>query len=264
MHSTSYTTGPFYVYDALLAGIFIPPLSLFSGWLIGKYGFRSRQLLHIIIPALLFFLFHSIFPNKQERFILTITPLLVILGAVCYRSYRENTQLTPFKQRLVNNFFVFFFIVNTVLLVPVTLSYNKRARVESAYSLYRKKDVGALVIESTARNTPRIPFFYAGRQFPVYYISSKTLPDSAATYFDSSRGTLPDYIFFYGEKNIDFRLSFIENLSGGILIPVEKIEPAFLDKLLYRANPRYNVNPPIFIYKIEYPQSSKSDINEAE
>src|SRR5690606_33965288 len=67
-NSTTYFDQPWYNYLLVLGGIFIPPLSLAI-----LFGFfkRTKPLL-IWLPVFSFLFFHSVFPNKQERFIFSI------------------------------------------------------------------------------------------------------------------------------------------------------------------------------------------------
>lgn len=77
-HSSEYPQGGFFKYFGVLLGVLVPPISAFL--LLGfAYGYRR---LVLFLPALCFFLFHSIFPNKQERFIFPILPFIVILGII--------------------------------------------------------------------------------------------------------------------------------------------------------------------------------------
>ena len=63
-----------YNYILLLSGILIPPVSPF---LLFGYLRSWRKHLLLFLPAFAFLLFHSSFPNKQERFILPAIPFVV-------------------------------------------------------------------------------------------------------------------------------------------------------------------------------------------
>jgi len=68
-HKNAYIHGDWFNYILVLSGMLIPPfgLLLFAGM------FNTRKkLLILFIPTIIFFAFHSYFPNKQERFIFPI------------------------------------------------------------------------------------------------------------------------------------------------------------------------------------------------
>lgn len=76
-NATSYGTNNWHMYFDLLLGLLIPPLSfvLFAG-----YFYSYKKTIVLFWPVLIYFAFHTYFPNKQERFILTIIPIYLIGG----------------------------------------------------------------------------------------------------------------------------------------------------------------------------------------
>jgi hypothetical protein len=114
-HSGDYVTGPFYRYLLLLIGVFIPPLSLLILYYSVK---RFKDKLLIILPVLVFFLFHSIFPNKQERFILPIVPFVFVLGAAELLSAKgELFNLNKMKTFYRLSWIIFWFINIPLLII---------------------------------------------------------------------------------------------------------------------------------------------------
>jgi hypothetical protein len=87
-HGYDYTTGPWYNYLLLVLGAFIPPMSFFL-----LYGaFRNwRKTLLILLPVLVFFIMHSYFPNKQERFIFPVVPIILLLSVVGWEQYVKES-----------------------------------------------------------------------------------------------------------------------------------------------------------------------------
>ena len=78
-HAYNFITGPPYKFIIVVFGFLIPPVSLML--MVGFIKGRKIEPL-IFMAVLVFFLFHSFFPNKQERFMLPILPLVVILGTI--------------------------------------------------------------------------------------------------------------------------------------------------------------------------------------
>ncbi|HMT30538.1 MAG TPA: glycosyltransferase family 39 protein, partial [Bacteroidia bacterium] len=70
----NYIQNAWYNYLLLILGLLIPPVSFF---LFGGMFINFRKNLIVLLPILLFLIFHSYFPNKQERFILSIIPFIV-------------------------------------------------------------------------------------------------------------------------------------------------------------------------------------------
>ncbi len=64
------------MYVELILGLLIPPVSLFL-----FFGFFRIWKKHLILflPNFLFLAFHTYFPNRQERFIFTILPMIIML-----------------------------------------------------------------------------------------------------------------------------------------------------------------------------------------
>jgi hypothetical protein len=118
-HSGDYLSGSFFKYFGVLLGLLAPPLSvlLLFGFF---YGFRR---LFLFLPAFCFLLFHSLFPNKQERFIFPIIPSVLILGFVgCYDFYQKYKEKRG--RQLLKTFKVvgiISLVINLILPNPVTV-----------------------------------------------------------------------------------------------------------------------------------------------
>lgn len=98
------------------------------------------------LPTFAFLFFHSVFPNKQERFILTIVPLVLVLGYVEWERFRSASPWWAQRKGLWRGVMAWTWGLNIVLLVALSVSYSKRERVEAMLML-RGKGVSALLIE---------------------------------------------------------------------------------------------------------------------
>ena len=83
----NYLTGPWHMYLGVLIGVFLLPLGFFI--LFGYFRTWKNHLL-IFLPSFIFLAFHSYFPNKQERFIFTIIPFIVISGMIGWQLWYGN------------------------------------------------------------------------------------------------------------------------------------------------------------------------------
>lgn len=151
-----YPGGGHFKYVALIAGILIPPVSIF---IFGEFFFRWRRYLLLFLPSFIFLLFHSFFINKQERFILTIVPFLIILGMVGWSELLAAYGKVAWLHKVARGSWKFFVVANAVLLCVISVHYSKKARVESMLYLSRYPQVEQLAKTS---NIPFLPLFYLG------------------------------------------------------------------------------------------------------
>jgi hypothetical protein len=232
LHSTTYFDQPWYNYLLLLAGIFIPPLSLAV-----LFGFfRSPRPLVLWLPVLVFLAFHSYFPNKQERFLLPIVPLFFVLGYVAWERWREVSHWWRQRPGLWRGVWRFTWGLNTLLLVGLCFSYSKRSRVEALYLLRDAGPVRGLVIEDSREgDAPMPPLFYLG-QWDVSVVEYKDpglelLPMLA---FEGERR--PNVVLFIGAEDLAERWAHVEAQAG----PLEEIGralPGLLDRTVHWLNP---------------------------
>ncbi len=241
----NYTTGAWYIYIFTLMGVLIPPASFLI-----LFGFlrQWKRWAIVVWPVLFFLVFHSIFPNKQERFILPAVPLLIIIGIAGWREFSSQSSFWQKHHRLHNILWKWFWVVNCVLLIFVTTTYSKRARVETMNYLSTKNDVTAILVETSDRTAPQLPLFYLGKRVPIYIMNAKSNIDSIRS--EISKGTTPNYIVMMNHKRIEERSQRLNQLYPK-RIKLTEISPSLIDQLLYILNPRHNVNQRCSIYKVE-------------
>lgn len=242
-HAYDYITNPWYSYLLLLAGIMIPPFSLmlfagfFEGW--------KRNLL-LFLPAFLFLLVHSIFPNKQERFILPFIPFLIILGLDGWSHISEYLKSMAWK-KAIKGIMIFFWVLNLILLPVISTTYSKRARVESMTMLGKFKEVKVILMEDTNHGLPKMPpRFYLGQWVDVLELGQ----DRSFEYLMknlSSHDQYPRFVLFMGNENLGKRINNLKTIMPGLEY-YATAEPGFLDKLMHWLNP-VNQNQSIYIYK---------------
>ena len=87
-HAGDYTQGFWHQYFWVVLGLLVPPFSL--AWVFGTAR-EVKRLALLVIPPLAFFLFHSAFPNKQERFILPAVPFIVAAGSIGWHAFIEGS-----------------------------------------------------------------------------------------------------------------------------------------------------------------------------
>jgi hypothetical protein len=247
-HSEDYTTGPWYNYTLLILGSLIPPLSVFL-----LYGFIKnwKKTLLLLVPVLVFFVLHSSFPNKQERFILPVLPLILVLGVVGWETHVKGSAFWLRHQIALRTLWIWFWAINTVLLVLFSTYYCKKGRVDAMYSLYGKK-VDGLFQAGGKDGVTLPPCFYAGK-YPIYTaeISSEEQLAFSKSQFAASP-VHPNYVLFYGTDNYQQRVDRIESTFGMKIVLEGRFDPSFLDYVFYRLNPSHNKNETIFVFKALY------------
>ncbi|MGB9771786.1 MAG: glycosyltransferase family 39 protein [Candidatus Kapaibacteriota bacterium] len=243
-HRGDYTTGPIYRYFLLLLGIFIPPLSFF----IIKYFFTNfNKHIYIVLPILVFFVFHSIFPNKQERFILPIVPFVFTIGMANFIASVENGEIFAKRRKYYNLVLILFWLFNIPLFVALSFNYGKKTRCESLYFLSKQHDVRG-VFQITGKLGPFKP--------PEFYLNKYGTPVVEIPRIDSlgkftADKTQPNYAVIYGEAvEIDSLKISAEKILGRKMVFLAEIKPSLVDWIVYKLNPKYNKNQTARIYKI--------------
>lgn len=262
-HKNEYGANHWEMYFLVIMGILIPPIGImfFFGW------FRVwRKIPLLFWPAFLFFAFHTIFPNKQERFILSIVPLVVMAGVIGWTEWKSRSGFWQKRPKFLHASWIFFWILNTLVLIVLTFTYSKRSRVEAMYYFYDKKEVKTIITEdSNNTKVVGLPGFYAGRWIMQYKYPNSEKSDSGlycyydrvSTYirrihsyefFDCNPAETPDYILFFDDKNLENRVARAKEYFPGLQAEAV-IYPGFIDRLMRRLNPA-NENQAVYVYKI--------------
>jgi hypothetical protein len=253
-HAHSYLTGAWYKYILVILGVLVPPLSIlmFWGWL--KDWKRS---LPAFLAVFVFLAFHSYFPNKQERFILPIVPFFIVMGLPAVLIYLDERRESGFWRVTRKVSWVMFWILNAILILPVSTMYSKRARVESMTYLYPRRDsINCIISEDMNRHMAYMsPQFYLGKWVKNFRMGHEFGYDSLVYYLDGREMEhMPNYIIFIGDEGIDERTAKMKEYLPDIELE-KTIQPGWIDKLLYTLNPK-NKNDVMYIYRInDYPES---------
>jgi hypothetical protein len=243
-HGDAYTTGPFILYLGLVAGVLIPPTSLLL-----LYGVCRTWKKYALMfwPMLVFFLLHSIFPNKQERFIMPVIPVIIMLAVMGWNDFAASSSFWKNHKKLYSGLWCWFWVFNSLLLILATFTYSKKSRVETLSYLYNTSDVKGIIVETKDATAPMMPMFYLGhKKIPVYNMTSRMTVDSLKSTI--TNGPLPNYVIFLTQKNLDARVEKMDSVITKIRY-VNTVKPSIADQLLYVLNPKHNVNQTSYIYK---------------
>ncbi len=254
-HSGDFTVGPWYLYLIFLLGILIPPVSffLFFGW---ARNWRKTAIL--FVPVLIFLLFHSYFPNKQERFVITIIPFLIMAGVIGWQQFvrhRNKPKLDNFNRYS----WYFFWTVNLLLLLPVSMIYSKKARVETMVYLSQYPEIEYFIIDDVNKSVLRFPpLFYLGKWVPF----DALMANETFRHFSQKKDwkkieNQPAFVLFFQPDRIEERVEKMRTLFPGLVFE-KVIEPGEADRILHWLNP-INDNQNIYIYRNSAIIANKED-----
>ena len=235
---------PWYNYLLLLAGVLIPPLSLAV-----LFGFAKRpKPLVLWLPVMLFLVFHSIFPNKQERFLLPILPLFFVLGYVAWEQWRSASAWWQRHPGGWRGSMVWVWTLNTLLLLPLTVSSSKLERVTAMRLLRQTEGITGIVVDDTAEHDPPMA--------PLYYWDVWRLPnipygdpnvDLRQVMARYAPEKAPNTVLLVGDEHLPERLERI-TLAMGPMDCIGCAMPGLLDRTLRWLNP-VNRNAVILVFK---------------
>ncbi len=245
--ATTYFNNPWFTYFVVVGGLLVPPIGIFL--LVGFFRTWKKHTL-LFLPTFLFFLFHSLFPNKQERFILPIIPFIIILGTIGWRDFVLRSQFWTRRKKLLNGCYTFSIIINFIALPVVSTMYSKKARVESMIYLARDPNIKSFAMDDPYHMVRLAPIFYLNKWIPVYEISENNpLSEFVKDHAGADTTQHPDYILFFEDTNLQQRVDELKQYFPKIHF-LTTIEPGFMDNLLFKINP-HNLNLSVHIYKVK-------------
>lgn len=245
-NATTYFDAPWWFYLPWLAGVFIPPLSVFIFF--GYFSAWRKQLL-LWLPVFLFIAFHSWHPNKQDRFILTVLPLFFIIGYCAWEQWRLGSNWWKSRGRFWHWIMRWTWGVNLLLLVGLTFTYSKRSRCEAMYMLRDVAGVTGIIIEDTrVGEAPQAPLFYLGNyKAGLVYLNSDTT-DQRAALLTKEEGRRPNTVCFIGTEDLAQRRMAMERQLGTLTF-IGEAAPGLVDRIVHWLNP-VNRNERIVVYRL--------------
>ena len=204
----------------------------------------------ILLPVMVFFVSHSFFPNKQERFIFPVIPIILLLGVIGWEEFAKSSPFWLRHKFALKSLWIWIWVINFILLISFSTYYSKKSRVEAMYSLYGKQINGLLLVGGTL-GTTQPPMFYTGTYpVPIYLVNNNEQLTQIKTALKTTHN-LPNYAVFFGTEDINSRVQQIESSLRLKLTLEKRIEASFLDDVFYRLNPRNNKNQTAFVFNID-------------
>jgi len=250
-----FSHGPWYNYLLLIGGILLPPIGIYI--LFGY--FRSWKKYAILFwPSFIFLVFHSSFPNKQERFILPIVPFVLILGLIGWSEFIATSKFWQKRPNLMKYSWTFFWILNCIPLPVISTMYSKRSRVEAMTYLSHVKNLQGYIIEDSYKDDFNMPpQYYLGNwhHHVVGITKSYDLVKAYCDYHgDPNPLVHPNYVVFNDQDHIKERVEAFKKVFPHT-DSVTTIYPSFVDDIFEWLNP-INRNQTTYIYHF-----TEQDIN---
>jgi hypothetical protein len=243
-NSGNFPNGPWYMFLLTVLGFCIPPFSLF---VLSGYIKSHKHYPYVFWGSISFFIFHSIFPNKQERFILPFIILFLTLGILKLWELKNN--LTGIYKKIFNASTMLFVFLNSVALILLSLTYSKKSRVEAMYHFY-EKDFGTVLVSTYQSEVPMLPHFYHQKPKKFFKNIDLSQNDSILRHFIVSLDPQPTHFIHVGNIGLDNNISKIEKLGFRCIIE-KNYEPSFTDKIAFWLNPKHNLNETWTICKLQ-------------
>ena len=240
--------GPWYRYVVLITGIMIPPFSLlFIGSIFNLKVIRN----HLILWSglIVFIVGHSAVVNKQERFIIPIFPILIVLGCIgLYYLYRSGGWYFRWSW-LRKGLWAWFIVLNIVMLVPFTVNYGHRGAVDPMVYLSRQDDVDGVIFDCTERKK-WLPYAYWDYRKPnAVKLTPDYGVDDAMSTGEISKFDPPGYIVVFSDGHPDRYIEEYDSKLGRYEL-VHHGEPSMMDLILHKLNPKYNHKNESWVLKL--------------
>lgn len=240
METHPWLPGPWYNYILLFLGIFIFPFSLlFFGSIFQRKLISKNKFMFWGFVTFIFV--HSLYHSKEERFMIPIIPLAIILGCLglyyLYRKHGWYFRMLALRKGL----WISFGAVNLILLIPFTINYSHKGRIEPLVYLSRQSDVHGIIFDCTERNF-LIPYQYLGKN-PSPYAKINRF-----TQLDGLHMEDPNYIVIFADENYQAHIDSLKNHFLR-LDPKSHSSPSIVDYILHVLNPRFNYTNEAYVVK---------------
>ena len=244
--SGDYPQGGMFTYILVLLMLCAPPFSLA---LIFGYLKSWRKFALLVLPSLVFIIFHSLFPNKQERFILPAIPYVIIAGTLFWVSFRNrNVFFASPKGRFVEKTFLIIAIVfNSIILVALTLSAKNTGQMKAMYEMHTLGDMTSFIYVSAHHNN-YAPRFYCG-DWSDYDQANNSTDIQSQLKLNCNSSNAPNYLVFVGDTHLGDLVSKFQQQYISMEY-IKQFRPGRLDRFIHYLNPK-NPLKRVLLYKID-------------
>lgn len=244
-HEKLYNVIPF-IYPVVIFAFFIPPLSALAIYLTASRSIWREH--HLLILSLLsFMLIHSFIPNRQERFMIPIVPLLTVLFVLAFWYHKQENGFFFRMKRLRRSVIAVSLAINLSVLAVYTLNYSHRGLVEPLVILQKITPAPGIIFVAP-EGKERYPVYYAGHNLPRQTnVKRWTDLDNFVALKEHD-----EYLIIYPPRAEDLP-RFVDSLEKkvGSIVQQHYVSPSTIDFVLNFLNPRYNPTREAWIYRLE-------------
>ncbi len=234
--SDGYPAGPPLRYLLTLLATFIPPFSIL--FLISAVR-GGKTFIILGISVLAFLIAHSVIENKQERFLLPIIPILIILALAGFNSMRQWFQKINLSKIYKYNW-IYFWVFNTILMVFFIFHYGKKDRVEPLVYINDKQDAAGVLIAQFSYSF-LVPDYYLGKTIPINIVDDKKKLQQQEMIFN--------YCVLYTDS-LEQDKNDLEKIMERKFVLEKTIKPSLGDFIAHKLNPKFNKSRTCYIFKI--------------
>ena len=244
-NSGGYPAGPPWRYAITLLGIFLPPFSFLFVFASFKSGKKNMLL---SLPTLSFFVAHSLIANKQERFLLPIIPLIIIISAIGFVEIKKWFEENTFRWKIYKSLWMYFLVLNFLLLSVSIFVYGKKDRVEPLVYIQHQHNATGIIFAEFSY-TFLVPEYYFGKPMPTYIeLTNRNTIIGDIEKFNGKNFSL-NYCVLYS-NNIEQDKILIEQALKKKLLLQKEITPSVGDWLAHKLNPKFNKTNTATVYSI--------------
>lgn len=240
--------GPWYRYILLLLAIMVPPFSLLFVGSIFQKQVVQRHL--VLWSALLcYMVIHSMITEKQERFMATIVPMLLVLGCVGIYQLKQTKSVFRQGSQIWKWLWGWFIVINLALLIVFTFNYGKRGAVDSLVYLSRQPDADRVLIDMSERPL-FIPYsYFKYDRSGVVLVRKDSDLDSLVAVGTLSTDNPPKYAVIFTDIKLEDHLDKLRAKLGDYEL-VHHSSPSIIDAIANKLNPKYNRRNESWVVKL--------------
>lgn len=233
-------------YILQIMGMFVPPMGVFL--FIAQFKVLKKYSI-VLIPSLLFLVFHILFPNRQERFVFTILPFMLITGVAGALLLVEKWKQQGRKLRGLKAIMLFSSSLNIILLMLFSVFYSKKSKIQAMEYLGKDRHLANIVIETSPfRKSIALPGFYLNKLYPkTFEYGRETNTPAFIRDYELERRVGTTYIVFLDSVKLKQRVDSLEKVFTKVSYCYTST-PDFLDEVLYKLN-KVNLNQALYVYK---------------
>jgi|GEM_PF-2229867 len=229
--AAGYGVSPWYNTWLLVLGVTLFPFSL-----VFYRSFKNLSVRHapMMLSLFVFVLIHSLMPHKEERFMYPVFGLLIIALAYVWSVQRYD----KFTRRIYQPVFAFVL----VLVLPIACLVNSQAgEIEPAAQAERQFKTVAYIDHQSLFSISLIQFYFLRPPSQIFQVDAKDLTLEKAASVLKEHPELKGATILTSEPSAFANIKALnQKATSDLKCGRAEEATSFVDRLLYRLNPRHN------------------------